>query len=252
MAFRDEEKKFVRTQIQKLKASKTYNGKYISNNVLAEIAGSSVNTSASWSAGSKVMSQKYRKILTEVFNLDPHYFDLEYSEEFIQKQKSAEELDYFLSSQTGAFDVQGMLISEDGLQNLQATYLFLQSLGFEKVVERLLSTGDAAIIANIIESWSNVFYNFYETLEPMLEEYCADAQTVRDSYRPDVKTRQGETIKGLLMLNDKDVEEMDSKIADIGKNYSFLLSGTFDGMQNVHLDLYKTFKNPAPKEPKKS
>ena len=96
MAFHDEEKKFIKNQIQKLKASKTYNGKYISNDVLAEKAGCSLNTSASWSAGRKVMSQKYRKRLTEVFSLDPHYFDLEYSEEFIQKQKSAEELNYFL------------------------------------------------------------------------------------------------------------------------------------------------------------
>ena len=102
MAFHDEEKKFIKNQIQKLKASKTYNGEYISNDVLAEKAGCSLNTSASWSAGRKVMSQKYRKRLTEVFSLDPHYFDLEYSEEFIQKQKSAEELNYFLSSQVGA------------------------------------------------------------------------------------------------------------------------------------------------------
>ena len=246
MAFHDEEKNFIKNQIQKLKASKAYKGEYISNDVLAEKAGCSVNASASWSAGRKVMSQKYRKRLTEVFSLDPHYFDLEYSEEFIQKQKSAEELNYFLSSQAGAAIVQGMTISEDGLRNLNATYLFLQSLGFAKVVERLVSTGDAAIIANVIEKWNNVFYNFYETLEPMLEEYCADTQSVMDSYRPNVKTTSGRTIKGLLTLSNKDSEEMNSKIADIGKSYSFQMSGTFDEMQNVHLDLYKLF--PAPKE----
>lgn len=248
MAFRDEEKIFIRKQIQNLKASETYHGQHISNNVLAEIAESSLQSASNWSAGRKVMSQEYRENITKALDLDPHYFDLEYSDEFRTKQESAEELNYFLSSQLGALSVQGMTMSKDGLQNLQATYAFLKSLGFDEVVERLESSGDTATVASLIEQWNNVFYNFYETLEPMLEEYCTKTQNVMDSYRPDLETRRGKTVKGFLMLNDKEAEEMENKIATIGKDYSFFLSGAFDTMQSVHLKLYKAFKNPAPKE----
>lgn len=231
MAFHDEEKKFIKNQIQKLKASKTYNGEYISNDVLAEKSGCSVNTSASWSAGRKVMSQKYRKRLTEVFSLDPHYFDLEYSEEFIQKQKSAEELNYFLSSTVGVIDTIGVGASKEALQILNETYSFLKTFGFEEVVKKFELQGETASIATLILEWSHVFYCFYQTFEPLLENYCSDKSEITELYRKSVPFGD---------------EGLKNQLTELGKKYSFSLHGTFDELGNIIFDLYE--KRPAPKE----
>lgn len=247
MAYQEEEKNFIKKQIQKLKASKTYQGKKITYEVLAELANASVSSARNWSTGTKLMKEKYRKEITKKLELDPHYFDLEYSEEFITKKKSEEELDSFLSSKYGSLYTLGMAITEDGLKNLRSTYQFLLSLGFGEITERLTASGDTAIIASLIQEWNNVFYGFYQALEQMLEDYCTKAQAITDSYRPDVETGRGKS-KIFLMLNKNDAEALERKIADLGKNYGFFLSGTFDEMRSVHFDLYKAIKCPAPEE----
>lgn len=158
------------------------------------------------------------------------------------------ELKRFLSSKLGIMEILGMTIDDEGLKNLQSTYSYLKSLGFGDVIDRLEACGDTACISAVIMSWDQVFYEFYQTLEPLIERYCHSAQELVDTYRDTVETKRGETIKGLLVLKKEVSEELDAKVAELGEEFKFSLTGKFDELRNVHFELYKAEKYPTPEE----
>lgn len=153
------------------------------------------------------------------------------------------ELKRFLSTKLGITKTLGITISEEGLKNLQFTYNYLVSLGFDDVVDRYEASGCIADIATIIVSWNQVFFEFYQTLEPLLEGYSHAVNELSTSYREILETEHGKKIMGFLSAS----EELEEKTAELGKEFKFSLTGEFDKLTNVHFELYKA----APKEPKK-
>ena len=243
MAYREEEINFIKKQIKSLKASNTYQGKKITNEVIAEIANVSVSSAINWSAGKKLMRETHREEITKKLELDPHYFDLEYSKECRMKRKSEEELNYFLSSTVGVLDIIGLLPSNEALQSLNQTYSLLKSFGFDKVVKKFEARGDTASIASLIHEWNNAFYVFYLTLEPLLEDYCSDVNKITDPTRKEVEI-ENKVVKTPVQFNDKLINQL----SELGEKYSFFLAGTFDALGNIDFELYKAEKYPAPEE----
>lgn len=155
---------------------------------------------------------------------------------------SERELKRFMSSTVGVIDTIGVGASKEALQILNETYSFLKTFGFEEVVKKFELQGETASIATLILEWSHVFYCFYQTFEPLLENYCSDKSAITELYRKEVELDSGETVKTSVPFGD----ELKNQLTELGKKYSFSLHGTFDELGNIIFDLYE--KRPAPKE----
>lgn len=164
------------------------------------------------------------------------------SQEERDRLASERELKRFLSSEVGMLDTTGLIPSKEALLQLNDTYSFLKTLGFEEVVKKFEARGDTLNIATLISEWNLVFFWFYQTLEPLLEAYCSDRSEITEQHREEVKLDSGETAKAPVQFSD----ELKNQLTELGKKYSFSLHGTFDELGNIVFDLYE--KHPAPKE----
>lgn len=223
------DKEYIAVKLSEVKEKMTYHGRKITNEVFAEIADTQPSSVSYWCNAKKLMSNKYRKRITQALGLDAHYFDLEYSPEYLQDKEEQEDIDFFLNEVNYYMDLTGVGVPKSEHKNLQVTYQFLKTLGFQDVIDRYKQGERGKELASLLLIWRNVFIHLFPVLEQLLEDYASDAQDIVDAHR---KTNS------ISFPSEEEAQQEIQELEALAKDYRFFLTGDFDNCRNVILKLY--------------
>lgn len=234
------DKEYIAKKLEEIKKSgMTYHGRKLTNEVIAEIADTQPSSVSYWCNAKKLMSYKYREAITQALGLDAHYFDLEYSPEYIRDKEEQEDINFFLESVNYYMDLTGVGIPQDVHNDLKATYHFMKTLGFQEVIDRYKKEGKGIELASLLLTWRNVFVRLFPLLEDFLEDYSSDAQIIVDAHR------NGNSIS---FPNEEEAEKEMQELENLAKEYRFFLTGDFDNCRNIIFNLYDNHRKSAPME----
>lgn len=244
------DKEYIAKQFAELKAKYNYSydydsgeytllpkeskqGERITNELFSDIAECQPSAVSYWCTGRKLMSEKYRERITKTFGLDVHYFDLEYSEEYIQSKQREEELRSILSSKE-----EFVHASKVNMNNLiyswyQATYNYLLTTDFGETVEKLKEQGKVPEVAELLQIWVEAFRGLYYRLKDLVNSFADRVYSIETKYDKEIGNPQ-----------------MEQELRELAKQYDFTINGSFDLLENMELRLFTDDRNPPPIEEK--
>lgn len=207
----------------------TYHGRKLTNEVIAEIADTQPSSVSYWCNAKKLMSYKYRDAITQALGLDAHYFDLEFSPEYLQDKARETEVQEILSSRESFTDASKINTSPLIYSWYQETYRYLLTTDFRGKVEELKAENKTAEVASLLMAWADVFRSVYFRLKPLVNSFNDQAYKIEKKYEHDRSNSQAE----------KELKELASK-------YDFNFNGSFDWLGNINFRLFTENGNPPP------